>query len=148
MPRWYRWRDRAITLVAWVVFLSMFDVIPLFFQDLLAVLGEWTGIDSGYRNLAGEHLELLWSETQHLFQVAAWVVAALAAFGTYNLYLFIAMRRTQHDEPAEPTRDAEQLGVDPALVDALRREPIVSVGFDAAGQIASLHPGPPQRSKV
>lgn len=148
MPRWYRWRDRAITLVAWVIFLSMFDVIPLFFQDLLAVLGEWTGIDTGYRNLAGEHLDLLWSEIQPLFQVAAWIVAVLAAFGTYNLYLFIAMRRTRYDEPAGPTRDAVLLGVDPALVGALRRESIVSVGFDAAGHIASLRAGPPQRSKV
>ena len=148
LPRWYRWRDRAITLAAWVVFLSMFDVIPLFFQDLLAVLGDAAGIDSGYENLAGAHLELLWQEIGRLLRVAGWVIGVLATFGTYNLYLFIAMRRAHRAEPEEPTRDAERLGADPSLVDALRRAPIVSVSFDAAGRLAAMRAGPPQRSKV
>ena len=148
LPRWYRWRDRAITLAAWAVFLSMFDVIPLFFQDLLAVLGDAAGIDSGYENLAGAHLDLLWQEISRLLRLAAWVVGVLATFGIYNLYLFIAMRRAHHAEPAEPTRDAELLGADPAQVDALRRAPIVSVSFDAAGHVTAMRAGPPQRSKV
>jgi poly-beta-1,6-N-acetyl-D-glucosamine biosynthesis protein PgaD len=148
LPRWYRWRDRTITAIAWIVFLSLFDVIPLFFQDLLAVLGPVLGFDSGYRNLAGEHLQILWSEILHLLRVAGWAVGMLAAFGLYNLYVLIAMRRERHDEPAETTRDAVLLGVDPAQVDALRREPIVTVGFDAAGHIASLRAGSLQRSKV
>lgn len=148
LPRWYRWRDRAITAIAWIAFLSMFDVIPLFLQDLAAVLDDLVGLDLGYQNRVGEHLEMVWQEVSRLLRLAAWVVGVLAGFGTYNLYLLVAMRRERHDESAEPTRDADQLAVDPARVDALRRESIVSVGFDAAGHIASLRAGRPQRSKV
>jgi poly-beta-1,6-N-acetyl-D-glucosamine biosynthesis protein PgaD len=148
LPRWYRWRDRALTAVAWIAFLSMFDVIPLFVADLVAFLGKAAGYDAGFQSRAGEHVQLSWAEIRHLLHLAGWVVGVLATFGLYNLYLLVAMHRERHVEPAEPTRDAERLGVDPTLVATLRGESIVSVGFDATGHIASLRAGPPQRSNV